>query len=395
MTLALRSTGCSSCRQWMLRSFIASIGGHPLVQPSPQRRTFSQVLNRRNEARKRVQRADDHPLNAINDVDRAGILGKQSDEQSMPAEDAEDIERETLIRADGLDPEVDTNNSDTIRFDTMDAIPEADQAGGSAVPWYLQAEHQPVQPHESPMAARQRLPDLPDHPPPLLQPLLEHVSIELGIDDLSLLDLRILDPPPALGANLFMIVGTARSEKHLHVSADKLCRWLRSDPYHLSPFADGLLGRNELKLKMRRRAKRTRMMAGVGAKTTADTDLEEGIRTGWVCINVGRVDGGELPEVMAARQQKQQNVVGFGTVSSGSNLVVQLMTEEKRGQMDLEKLWTGILNRNRKEREEREERDQEAAGDEARADAPVQQALDPAGVETSERSVQRVAGMST
>ncbi|KAF2772701.1 hypothetical protein EJ03DRAFT_168797 [Teratosphaeria nubilosa] len=386
MALALRSTGCYSCRQWMLRSFIASIGGHPVVQQSPQRRVLSQVSNRRNEARDRVQRADDHHSNAINDIDRAGLLGKK------PTEDEEEIERETSIRADGIDPEVDANRSEIIAFDTMHASQEEDQSSGSAVPWYLQAEHQPVQPHESPMAARQRLPDLPDHLPPLLQPLLEHVSIELGIDDLSLLDLRIVDPPPALGSNLLMIIGTARSEKHLHVSADKLCRWLRSDPYYLSPFADGLLGRNELKLKMRRRAKRTRMMAGVGAKTTADTDLEEGIRTGWICLNVGRVEGGELPEVMAERQQKQENVVGFGTVSSGSSIVVQLMTEEKRGQMDLEKLWTGILNRNRKEREER---DKEAAEEEARAGAQVRQTLDPAGVETSGGSVQSAAGMST
>lgn len=180
------------------------------------------------------------------------------------------------------------------------------------------------------------------------------------MDDLSLLDLRSLDPPPALGANLLMIVGTARSEKHLHVSADKLCRWLRSDPFYLTPFADGLLGRNELKLKLRRRAKRLRLMTGIGVKAAADTELEEGIRTGWVCVNVGRVEGGELPDQAAGVHQRDAQVVGFGTRVGGSSIVVQLMTEEKRGEIDLERLWTGILNRSRREREEASTADEEA-----------------------------------
>ena len=75
------------------------------------------------------------------------------------------------------------------------------------------------------------------------------------------------------------------------VAADRLCRWLRTE-HKLSPYADGLLGRNELKLKMRRKAKRARLMSAVGAKATAETSIDDGIRTGWVCVNVGRVEGG-------------------------------------------------------------------------------------------------------
>ncbi|KAI5212223.1 hypothetical protein E4T38_00827 [Aureobasidium subglaciale] len=217
-----------------------------------------------------------------------------------------------------------------------------------SVPWYLQVDT-PTPQQEHPFAERQRLPELPESPPALLQPILEHVSVELGLDHLSLIDLRELDPPPALGANLLMVIGTARSEKHLHVSADRLCRWLRTE-HRLTPYADGLLGRNELKLKLRRKAKRTRLLSAVGAKETASQDIDDGIRTGWVCVNVGKVEGGALQ-----MQQEPENFVGFGGQSSGSRIVVQMMTDEKRGQIDLETLWSGILRRSIKAKSDKDQ----------------------------------------
>lgn len=126
----------------------------------------------------------------------------------------------------------------------------------AGLPWYLQVQTPQIS--RSPLYERQQLPELPPDPPPVLQPMLEHISVDLGLDDLSLLDLRNLDPPPALGSNLMMIIGTARSEKHLHVSADRFCRWLRTT-HRLTPYADGLLGRGELKLKMRRKNRRNRV----------------------------------------------------------------------------------------------------------------------------------------
>lgn len=298
---------CHNCQQWILRTFIGGVGGCPTFQRPPvsrPRRTLSTAPKRFNEARERTPEdlKEQRPLNEIND-DIAN-----TPEASLEAKDGE-------------------RSQDN-------------------VPWYLQVQ-QPIERHESPMAARQRIPDLPEHPPDILKPLLEHVSIGLGMDDLSLLDLRSLDPPPALGANLLMIVGTARSEKHLHVSADRLCRWLRT-AYRMSPYADGLLGRNELKLKLRRKAKRTRLLSAVGAKATANTEIDDGIRTGWVCVNLGRVPGGELPENQE-KVQRAEGIVGFGARTDGCNVVVQMMTEEKRGELDLEKLWTDMLNRAKRE----------------------------------------------
>ncbi|KAL8730708.1 MAG: hypothetical protein Q9166_003900 [cf. Caloplaca sp. 2 TL-2023] len=207
------------------------------------------------------------------------------------------------------------------------------------LPWYLQVQTPRQEP--KPLSERQRLPDLPSDPPHLLQPILHHISVDLGLDDLSLLDLRDIDPPPALGASLIMIIGTARSEKHLHVSADRFCRWLRTT-HQLSPYADGLLGRGELRLKLKRKNRRTRMLNSVGASDTRNTD--DGIRTGWVCVNIG-----VIKDDRATRQEevdhKDDGYVGFGGETSGVKVVVQMLTEEKRQELDLETLWNQALAR--------------------------------------------------
>ncbi|KZF23171.1 hypothetical protein L228DRAFT_260033 [Xylona heveae TC161] len=235
-------------------------------------------------------------------------------------------------------------------------------------PWYLQVETPQQAP--SPLSERQRLPDLPEDAPVILQPMLEYVSVDLGIDDLTLFDLRNLDPPPALGANLVMIIGTARSEKHLHVSADRLCRWLRSN-HKLTPFADGLLGRNELKLKMRRKARRARMLGSVGASETSNAD--DGVRTGWVCVNAGRVD----EQKTAVKDTVPKGVVGFGTASTGTRVVVQMLTEDKRGELNLEGLWQGALDRQTRKEAKDQELIKEQEAQEANYDQDTVPQLEP------------------
>jgi hypothetical protein len=198
------------------------------------------------------------------------------------------------------------------------------------------------------------IPELPANPPTILSPILQYLSIDSGLDSLSLIDLRHLDPPPALGANLLMIIGTARSVKHLNVSADRFCRWLRSN-YKMRPYADGLLGRNELKLKLRRKARRLKLAQSVG--NTLEASKDDGITTGWICVNLGSVGGvgdeipagedGDLDQAAAQGVQQIQELVdssddgyiGFGSRSTAPRIVVQMFTEEKRAEMDLEGLW--------------------------------------------------------
>ncbi|KAM0702254.1 hypothetical protein Q7P35_011164 [Cladosporium inversicolor] len=346
---ATRGLACNNCRSWVLRSFITSMGGGK-VQPMAQRRPFSRPARNYNEARDAFRLKEEHALNDINDHRKIGqdafdIASQQ--ETEISGEDAEKL----------LEAEILAEEKEALEL-------EEESGTETHVPWYLQEQPQEaVEP--SPIAHRQRLPDLPEYSPELLQPLLQHVSVELGLDNLTLLDLRQLDPPPALGSNLLMIIGTARSEKHLHVSADRLCRWLRTE-YKMSPYADGLLGRNELKLKIRRKVKRARLMSAVGSKATGSGELDDGIRTGWVCVNVGRVEGGELPEDQT-KLQRAEGMVGFGAHSKGSNIVVQMLTEEKRGEVDLEKLWTGIMNRARTQKEKEIEEARIAASPEESA----------------------------
>ena len=206
-----------------------------------------------------------------------------------------------------------------------------------STPWYLQVK-QPFR-VQNPLLDRQQIPELPSNPPTILQPMLEHISVNIGLDDLSVLDLRPLDPPPALGANLLMIIGTARSEKHLHISADRFCRWLRTE-HKLSPYPDGLLGRGELKLKMRRKARRARIMSRVGAPDQGPAD--DGLRTGWICVNVGIVDD---EGTTSAEHAAIEGYVGFGSQVDGTKLVVQMLTQEKREELDLERLWKQALAR--------------------------------------------------
>lgn len=189
------------------------------------------------------------------------------------------------------------------------------------------------------------IPALPTNPPPILPQLLDYLAITAGLDDLTLLDLRDLDPPPALGPKLIMLLATARSERHLHVSADRFARWLRRD-HGLKANAAGLLGRNELKIKLRRKAKRMRMLANVGG-AMPEGNIDDGIRTGWICCTLSKVEAHPDDTHMPGDDVKE--FVGFRDVKPGVNIVVQLFTEEKRAETDLETLWGGVLRTRKRE----------------------------------------------
>lgn len=156
---------------------------------------------------------------------------------------------------------------------------------------------------------------------------------------MELLDLRDLDPPPALGPKLIMIIATARSEKHLHVAADNFTRYLRRE-HGLKANAAGLLGRNELKIKLRRKAKRMRMMANVGG-SVPEGNIDDGIRTGWICCTLSKIEA--HPDDTHIPGDNVKEFVGFRNVKPGVNVVVQMFTEQKRAETDLETLWGGVL----------------------------------------------------
>lgn len=297
---------CSNCRIALLNA-VASCAGLPFRPATRAKHSKTSAGNN-----------DKRHYFSTSTVWQSDLVQQQRQEQLPPAE-------ETSLETEQY---AESNDNETL------------ESTVSATPWYLQVES--PQRASNPLLERQKIPKLPSDPPPLLNPMLEHISISLGLDDLTIFDLRKIDPPPALGSNLIMILGTARSEKHLHVSADRFCRWLKTT-YKLTPYADGLMGRGELKLKLRRKARRARLLSNVGSSETATTD--DGLRTGWICVNVGTVEDGRAS---IEDHTKQHGYVGFGGEAEGAKVVIQMLTEEKRDELDLEELWGKMLRRHEK-----------------------------------------------
>ncbi|KAJ4353024.1 ATPase synthesis protein 25 mitochondrial [Ascochyta clinopodiicola] len=252
----------------------------------------------------------------------------------------------------------------------------------AAVPWYLKQKSVPRAPFQAAV-----VPDLPTNPPPILEDLLNYVAVTAGLDDLSLLDLRNLDPPPALGPKLIMIIATARSERHLHVAADRFTRWLRRE-HGLKADADGLLGRNELKIKLRRKAKRMRMLANVGG-AMPEGNIDDGIRTGWICCTLSKVEA--HPDDMHMPGDDVKEFVGFREVKPGVNIVVQMFTEEKRAETDLETLWGGVLRTRKREERAADEmlREVEMDLEDLEAEEDIEK------MENSAQQVEDIAASST
>jgi ribosomal silencing factor RsfS len=248
-------------------------------------------------------------------------------------------------------------------LETVQSQKPASTGVDTSIPWYLR-QNAAAREAQKPI----EIPDLPHNPPPLLKTILEYISITAGLDDLELLDLRHLDPPPALGPKLIMIIATARSEKHLHVAADGFARFLRRE-HGLKANAAGLLGRNELKIKLRRKAKRMRMLANVGG-AVQEGNLDDGIRTGWICCTLSKIEAHS--DDMHMPGDNVEEFVGFRSVKPGVNVVVQMFTEEKRAETDLETLWGGVLRTHQREGKAAEDKlkelDEEA---DMSSDAPV------------------------
>ncbi|KAK3688220.1 hypothetical protein B0T22DRAFT_498397 [Podospora appendiculata] len=285
------AAGCSACRLSALRLFVNSFSTVRIADPSIARRSFTSTASTAAS-----KYAAFHPT------------------PRMP-------------RSPAIEERVDESHEDG----QQDLSPKADDAD---VPWYLQVEppRHPTLIHEP-----APLPDIPEGAPKIVEPLVKFVSDELGIDDISLLDLREMDPPPALGPELLMVIGTARSERHLHVSADRLVRWLRGRG--VAAKADGLLGRNELKIRLRRKARKAKLLGNT--RTTDD-----GITTGWICINMGTVGWSDMEVELVDDSGRQ---TGFGVPQSGTTIVVQMLIESRRQELELEKLWNGQLKRSQEQ----------------------------------------------
>lgn len=123
---------------------------------------------------------------------------------------------------------------------------------------------------------------------------------------------------------------------------------------------------------------------------------DDGITTGWICVNVGQVEdkigveqadesdqavagaerdlkeedqeqeyinpptSSEAAEEEPEEQDPDPTYIGFGSRSNASRIVVQMFTEEKRAELDLEGLWQDRATR-RTRKAERNDEEAEAA----------------------------------
>ncbi|KAF4123038.1 ATPase synthesis protein 25, mitochondrial [Geosmithia morbida] len=224
---------------------------------------------------------------------------------------------------------------------TLEAEAEEAEAETSpeTTPWFLDE----APPQHPPSQHSATLPTPPEDAPAMMGSMIKYIYEDMGLDDLSLLDLRDLDPQASLGPNLIMLFGTARSERHLHVSSGRFVRWVRRN-CNVGARAEGLIGPGELKTKLRRLRKKAKLM---GQNTAMIPGGDHGISTGWVCVNFrATTEGRKGGDVEAARFDESGAMSGFGSSEHGTTIVVQCMTESRRNELDLESLWKGILRRN-------------------------------------------------
>lgn len=218
-------------------------------------------------------------------------------------------------------------------FEDSDTWEESDLEAELSGPWYLREESPR---HPTLVPESQPLPDIPKNTPAILGELVKCVAEDMGLDDLNLMDLRSLDPPAALGPSLIMLFGSARSERHLHISAGRLKSWLREKGF--DAHADGLVGRKDYKIALRRRQRKAKLLG------TTPSPFESGLSTRWVCVNLGTIEYNSTEEMPF--KDGSGTITGFGVQQTGgTTIVVQMFTESKRKEMDLELLWSRILAR--------------------------------------------------
>jgi hypothetical protein len=93
-----------------------------------------------------------------------------------------------------------------------------------------------------------------------------------------------------------------------------------------------------------------------------EESVDDGIRTGWICVRVGRVEPAETAQEAT---QEDDQFVGFGESSRHVTIVVQMFTEEKRADVDVEGLWENVLERAKRRRKHLQSVDGEDAEREA------------------------------
>ncbi|KAK9236100.1 hypothetical protein V1525DRAFT_380175 [Lipomyces kononenkoae] len=175
-----------------------------------------------------------------------------------------------------------------------------DTAMVDSTPWYLrEADTHATVTDIAP------LPDIPDDGPAEVTEILNYLATDLGLTELSLVDLR--NRNTQFGPNAIMIVGTARSDRHLIRASEDLRVHLKKT-YRAKSRIEGLVSNDNLKIQERRIKKK--ISKYTGDVSAYENDLRASAKNSWVFFD-SRVKG----------------------------IHIHVITSEKRWQLDLEGLW--------------------------------------------------------
>ncbi|KAK9369309.1 hypothetical protein V1509DRAFT_620349 [Lipomyces kononenkoae] len=169
-----------------------------------------------------------------------------------------------------------------------------------STPWYLrEANTHATVTNVAP------LPDIPEDAPAEVTEILNYLATDLGLAELSLVDLR--NRNTQFGPNAIMIVGTARSDRHLIRASEDLRVHLKK-AYRAKSRIEGLVSNDNLKIQERRIKKK--ISKYTGDVSAYENDLRASAKNSWVFFD-SRVKG----------------------------IHIHVITSEKRWQLDLEGLW--------------------------------------------------------
>ncbi|KAK9477523.1 hypothetical protein V1514DRAFT_353189 [Lipomyces japonicus] len=184
-----------------------------------------------------------------------------------------------------------------------------DKADDGGVPWYLR-EAVKAAPAELTAHREHNLPDLPIDSTEELADVVGFLAKDLGLLELDVIDLRGRNT--ALGADAIMVVGSARSERHVARAAEELRVYLKKT-HRAKVSVEGLVTKERLRVRERRVRKKL-------SRYTGDVSAYE--------------------RTLRQRQAFADDQAHWALVIARSRgLYVHVVTADKRWELDLEGLW--------------------------------------------------------
>lgn len=195
---------------------------------------------------------------------------------------------------------------------------------GETIPWYVEYNRQSLQDkYAAPRRETAPLPKLPADAPASLLPILTHLSEDVGLVDLAVLDLRHDQNDPWGYGGVVCVLATApRAERQLQRAVDAIKHFLRAT-LRLSPRVEGLDSLYDTKVKRRRRKKMQ------GRTNLQRFEAEERLK--WIFIDCGA----------SVATPAASTTSGGGGGKDGARILLQLFTPDGREEYDLEDVYAG------------------------------------------------------